>query len=83
MAVAADELSTASSIRMMRPSDLRTSVMARDEKDRSMKCRNLAGAAVGALALALSAVPAAAAGVTTYTFTGQALRGHRQHQHVW
>ncbi len=37
-----------------------------------MKCRNLAGAAVGALALALSAVPAAAAGVTTYTFTGQA-----------
>lgn len=37
-----------------------------------MSLRNLAGAAVGALALGLMAVPAAAAGVTTYTFTGQA-----------
>ena len=37
-----------------------------------MSLRNLAGAAVGALALGLMAVPAAAAGVTTYTFTGLA-----------
>ena len=38
-----------------------------------MSFRNLAGAAVGALAFALTAVPAAAADVTTYTFTGQAV----------
>lgn len=55
----------------MRPLILRTSLMVRDDEVFSMNCRILACTAAGALALALMVVPAAA-GVTTYTFTGQA-----------
>jgi PEP-CTERM motif len=56
---------------MMRPLILRTSLVVRDDEDFSMNCRILACTAAGALALALTAVPAAA-DVTTYTFTGEA-----------